>query len=364
MPGGLLADEILTSGKGQIKALFVTGGNPLITMPNSAKLREAFEKLELLVTVDIYRNETGSLAHYTLPATSPFERADLPFFFPLMLGIQDKPYIQATKAVVQPTGEQLDEATIYLELAKASGVSLFDSGLAQRALQLARTIKGKHLPQETLLNIVLLASRQGTFRKLHKEKHGRIRKAQQAGDFLGRRVLTKDNKVQLAPRVLLEQAKKLEADFAQEKQNAHRLKLITKRATMTHNSWTHNIPQMLERDDTNYLYLHPKDAARLGLDENALADVSTDVAMVRVPVRLTSDLMPGVVALPHGWGHQHATGLSVASKTKGVNVNLLAASGVGRLERVSGMAHLTGFVVEVQKAKGPQDTSRWNGLPE
>ena len=90
----LLAAEILTPGDGQVRALFVTGGNPLITMADAGRLREAFGQLELLVTLDIYRNETGSLAHYTLPATDPFQRADLPFIFPLMLGLQSRPYRQ------------------------------------------------------------------------------------------------------------------------------------------------------------------------------------------------------------------------------------------------------------------------------
>jgi len=80
-------------------------------------------------------------------------------------------------------------------------------------------------------------------------------------------------------------------------------------------------------------------------------------------VRLLPDLMPGTVALPHGWGHQGATGLSVASRTRGVNVNLLAADGPARIERVSGMAHLTGFPVEVRPAAGPQDPGSWSGLP-
>ena len=96
-PGGILADEILTEGPRQIRALFVTGGNPLITMANAGRLREAFKKLELLVTVDIYENETGALASYVLPATSPLERPDLPFIFPLMLGLPSKPYLQATR---------------------------------------------------------------------------------------------------------------------------------------------------------------------------------------------------------------------------------------------------------------------------
>ena len=119
--GGLLADEIMTPGERQVRALFVTGGNPLLTMPNSARLRDAMGQLEMLVVIDIFQNETASVADYVLPATSPFQRPDLPFLFPLFLGMQSRPYLQATEPVVEPAGLQRDEASIYYALCKASG---------------------------------------------------------------------------------------------------------------------------------------------------------------------------------------------------------------------------------------------------
>jgi len=109
------------------------------------------------------------------------------------------------------------------------------------------------------------------------------------------------------------------------------------------------------------LYMHPEDAARAGLSEGDLADVSTETGAVRIPVKLLSELMPGSVALPHGWGHQDSK-MSVASKTTGVNVNLLAADGPDKLERVSGMANLTGFLVDVKPAAGALDTGHWSGI--
>ncbi len=365
--GGLLADEILTPGKGQIKALFVTGGNPLITMANAARLREAFGQLELLVCLDIFQGETASLAHYVLPCTSPLQRPDLPFIFPLMLGLQSRPYLQATREVVPPQGEQRDEATIYLDLCRASGVNLFGSAIAQRTLEWAkRRYARKHpdrqpaIPQEAILNLLLRATGQGSFTKLLATPHGRARPDHAAADFLGKRVVTDDGKIQLAPAPLLAAAAKLDADFERERRDAHRLKLITKRHVTTHNSWTHNHEDFVPTD-TNHLYVHPHDAARLGLREGDYADVRSETGMVRVPVKLLADLMPGTVALPHGWGHQHARGLSVAGRTRGVNVNILAADGPERLERVSGMAHLTGFVVDVTPAAGEFDPRSWSG---
>jgi formate dehydrogenase len=331
-----------------------------------------------LVTVDIHRNETGSLAHYTLPATDPFQRPDLPFIFPLMLGLQSRPYLQATEAIVEPDGEQRDEATIYLELAKACGVGLFGSKAAQRGLELAtrrHTAKRRkadpdaqpRVPQEALLAWLLRLTRQPSFTKLLAHPHGLARPDHRDDSFLGERVVTDDGKVHLAPERLVERAGRLEADFTAElgRVEAGTMKLISKRRTKTHNSWTHNHEGMVSGPDgdTNHLYVHPDDAARLGLAEGADADVTSATATVRLPVRLLDDLMPGTVALPHGWGHQHATGLSVASRTRGVNVNLLAGDGPDAVDPASGMAHLTGIPVAVAPAAGPRDTSDWSGLP-
>ncbi len=368
--GGTLADEILTPGRGQIRALFVTGGHPLITMANAGRLREPFGRLDVLVTLDIFLNETGSLGHYVLPCTSPLERPDLPFIFPLTLGLQSRPYLQATRVVVEPDGEQRDEATIYLDLAAACGVPLFGSRVAHGMLSAAKNVyslrrpgKQPAIPQEALLSLVLRASRQGSFRRLLANRHGRLRPAHRDNSFLGRRVVTHDGKVHLAPPPLLDQTAKLDADFARELENAETLKLITKRAVTTHNSWTHNLAEFVDGDrGTNHLYMHPQDAIDRGLADGDVADVSSATATVRVPVKLLSDLMPGTVALPHGWGHQHAKGLSVASRTRGVNVNLLAADGPDHLKRVSGMAHLTGIPVTVQPAGGPRDATDWSGI--
>ncbi len=365
-PGGILADEILTPGDRQVRALFVTGGNPLLTMANAGRLRKAFEKLELLVTLDIFRNETGSVAHYVLPCTSPLERPDLPFVFPLMLGMQEHPYLQATEAILPPPGDVRDEATIYLDLCRESGISLFGSRVAQTVLGALKKVAPRPgsqpaLPQRLLLSAILRATRQGSFRSLLRSPHGRLRAPNRGGDFLGARVVTDDRLVDLAPRRLLDQAAKLEEDFERERSHPDQLKLVTRRAVTTHNSWTHNI-ETFASPGTNVLYIHPEDAARAGLTDGAIADVSTRVAAVRLPVKFLSDLMPGTVALPHGWGHQHATGLTVASRTSGVNVNLLAADGPDGIERVSGMAHLTGFPVEVRQARGPRDERSWSGI--
>ncbi|MFQ5416523.1 MAG: molybdopterin-dependent oxidoreductase [Myxococcota bacterium] len=370
-PGAILADEILTEGPGQLKALFVTGGNPLITMANSERLRQAFEQLELLVVLDIQPTETAALAHYALPCTTPLERADLPFVFPLLMGMQSRPYLQATRPVMRPDGEQRDEASIYLDLASACGAPLFGSKLTQRLLEWGRDRHSrKHpdrqpeVPGEFLMSAILRLTGNGSFEKLLREPHGRALPDHQPGSFLGKRIITDDGKLDLAPAAFIEHAAKLEPDFARERRNRDQLKLITRRHVKTHNSWTHNDPDFVSGTrHTNYLYMHPDDAHARGLVHGDLVDVSSGTATVRLPMQTLPDLLPGTVALPHGWGHQHATGLSVASKTSGVNVNILAADGPDAVERISGMATLTGILVEVTAAEGPADPQSWSGVP-
>lgn len=377
-PGGVLADEILTPGDRQVRALFVTGGNPLLTMPNAGRLRKALRELELLVVLDILPGETASEAHYVLPCTSPLERPDLPFLFPLWLGMQSQPYLQGTRAVVPPPGQARDEASIYLELCRACGVELFGSKVAQRLLEAASRVNGwltarreraagahdrLRVPQELLLSLMLRASGEGGLSALLGHRHGRARVGAVGHDFLGQRVLTSDGKVDLAPAPLLALARTLHLTFERERAEAGSLRLITRRAIGTHNSWTHNHPKLVGKRSTNVVYVHPDDAARLGLCEGGLADVESDVATIRLPVELCRDLMPGTVAVPHGWGHQRATGLSVAARTRGVNVNLLAADGPERLDPVSGMARLTGLPVRVRPAAGPKDETDWSGVP-
>ncbi|HEY1076131.1 MAG TPA: molybdopterin-dependent oxidoreductase [Fontimonas sp.] len=375
-PGGILADEILKPGTEQIKALFVTGGNPLLTMPNAARLRKALGELELLVVTDIYLNETASLAHYVLPATSPLERADLPFVFPLFLGMQSRSYIAATDAIVEPTGEQRDEATIYTQLARACGVSLFAAKPLQWIMQLMlwanapfRRARQPSLPIRLILDLILRSSKIGRFRDLVKQPQGLAwRGGPKPGSYLGKRVVHDDGKVHLAPPMLMEQTARLEAIFNDESASYARgeLRLISKRMHSTHNSWTQNIAELTngEMGQTNYLYMHPDDARAKGLAEKSAADIHSPTNTIRLPVKLLDTLMPGTVAIPHGWGHQHARGLSVAGKLGGANVNLLAADGVDAIEPVSGMAHLTGIRVRVEPAAGPIDTGSWTGIAE
>lgn len=368
-PGGILADEILTPGDDQLRALFVTGGNPLLTMANSERLSEAFKDLDLLVVTDIYLNETASLADYVLPATSPLERADLPFVFPLFLGLQSKPYISATDAVVAPPGEARDEATIYTDLATASGVGIFGSGVAQFSMRAMARLNSlgrarRSLPIKTLLSLLLRITRQGSFKALVKRPEGVALDGPETGNFLAEKLTTENGKLNLATEMMLDEAKNLEEGFVDLTKEGTGFKMITRRHHYTHNSWTQNIEKLTRGAErkTNHAYMHPEDAGELGLEEGDAVDIRSETAAIRLPLKMLPELKRGVVAVPHGWGHQRAKGLSVASKIGGANVNLLAADGPDRLERVSGMAHLTGIEVTITKSNAEISRNSWSGI--
>jgi anaerobic selenocysteine-containing dehydrogenase len=362
-PAGLMADEILTPGDGQVRAMFCLSGNPLLTVPNSnGRLEEALKSLELLVVIDIFRNETANHAHYILPGTSAFQRADLPFVFQSLMGAQPVPYAQYTDALLPPEDEQRDETMILLQLARACGSKLFGSRVAKGFFN-SWMVLGKlpwlgrrlELTPERFLGLMARAFRLGSLNGLRKEPHGRLLRKNQGDDFLGQRVVTEDGLVDLAPDDLVEAVGKLDAVFEEERTQRAKLKLISKREQHSHNSWLHNHPRFVEgKRSTNYLYMNPLDGKNAGVESGAMVEVRSSVGSVRLPVQLTDEMMVGAVALPHGWGHQAADGLSVACKTTGANANLLAAAGPDQLEYFSGMAKLNGIWVEVLPAKRGQ----------
>ena len=132
--------------------------------------------------------------------------------------------------------------------------------------------------------------------------------------------------------------------------------LITKRQVETHNSWTHNLPDFLTRlEQQNFIYMNPEDAARENFAEHAPIDVDSGNATIRLPLKINKDLSRGVVAIPHGWGHQNS-GQRYASESQGVNVNLLARSGVANIDPLSGMSQLTGLRVTLNATPSTTDT--------
>ncbi len=355
LPTPLLADEILTPGEGQVKALLVISGNPLLTATHSEKMARALSQLELLVSVEIVRNETAEFAHYVLPGSHFAERPDIPFTFFSFSGLTPVPWFQYTDALVKPPGEARDELWIISQLARVAGAPLYGSRLLQGLVNLGGQVGrlpwlGPRLTRlpERLLGLCCRIGGMGSLRRLRRHPHGLLREPIGGDSALGKRIHTGDGKLQLAPPAFVELARtRLPGIYDAELAAPAQLKLITKRERFSHNSWAHNDPAYIKgQRQTNYLYMHPQDAAARQLRDGQPVQVSAAVGRVEVPLRLCPDMMPGSVALPHGWGHQRS-GQSVARTTTGANANILAADGPDAIEPISGMAQFNGIPVEV-----------------
>ncbi len=361
LPTPLLADEILTPGEGQIRALFVMSGNPLMMGTNSNKFAKALDSLELMISIEIVRNETANYADYILPGTHFAERPDIPIAFTSMIGLTPVPYYQYTDRLVSPPGECRDEAWILTQLSNICGAPFYGSKALQTVLNTCERIKkipllGKQFTPmpERLLGMISRFGKQGSLNKLRRSPHGVLRGDWKSNNYLGKRVHTPSNKVELAPPDLVElAASRLPAMFKEELEQTNKIKLISKRERFSHNAWTHNDEAFVKgKRNTNYLYIHPQDAKKLDISEGQRVKISNDIGVVEAPAAISDDLMPGTVALPQGWGHQGSDGLSVACKTTGVNSNILAADGPNQIEPISGIAHFNGIVVQVEAITG------------
>lgn len=357
IPAGIMADEILTPGEGRIRALFNLAGNPLLSCAGSSRLAEAFEELELFVCMDIVRNETAEHADYILPGLHGLERADIPFYFFTVMGLMPTRSFTYTDPVVAPPPDARDETLVFRQLCRLAGRPLAGARALQWLSNLAEAaakipgLGGRSTLERLVLGLLTRAAGLGGLRRLRRHPDGLLLPSNEPGDYLGKRVATPSGKVQLAPPDLVERLQGMDAVFEEELAARDKLKLIQKRERFTHNSWTHNVAEFVAGDrDTNYLYIHPDDAANRGLSDGAVARVSANGQHIEVPVRCDADMMPGSVAVPHGWGHQRARGLSVANKTRGANVNIIMPDGPGSLEPASGMAHMNGVFVEVAAA--------------
>jgi anaerobic selenocysteine-containing dehydrogenase len=329
LPGNLLADEILTPGRGRVRSLFVIAGNPLLSMAGEARLREALRRLDLLVCIDLYRNATGEYADYLLPATDQFERADVTY---AGLGLQHRPHAQYTPAVVAPAGERAEEWWILARLCKELGFKgpLDDSSPSPQA-RLARMLERGGISLEELE-----AAPGGI--TLAENQPGRL-----FSEFL-------PEPVDCFPALFAGALSDLTATGAGRAAAASaQLLLITKRDRFMHNSWFHNVEKMKRGEHhTNYLHMHPADARWRGLGDGETVRLRSASGEVRLPVRYDEDLLPGVVAATHGWGHAAAAGMRLAQARPGANVNALLASGPGSFDPLSNMAWMTGIPVEVE----------------
>lgn len=356
-PAALLSHEILSPREDRIRALVVVAGNPLLSVPNEDRLRQALGKLDLLVCLDLYRNETGSFAHFLLPTTDFLEREDLDISH---AGLQVRRYGMYTPAVVEPDGEQKPEWEILEEIAARMGVRLWGRALAsclRAAERLSGGLAGGRGPGDKpqpvprmILKAIVRFFGEADFRRLAASSRGVPLSPHVYGRFGRRRALAgRPASIRLAPEAFVQEAWRMEEAATARRAEASGFRLIGKRERHTHNTWMHNARGLVGAEATNYAYLHPEDAKEIGVSDGDRVRIrGPEGREVIVPCRVSEDLRRKVVALPHGWGHGYEAGWSFARERSGVNVNRLLTDAFWKLEPFAGMACMNGVPVEVE----------------
>jgi anaerobic selenocysteine-containing dehydrogenase len=336
LPGNLLASYI-TGKANPIRALFVSSGNPVLSIGGETHLREAMSSLELLVCVDIYRNATGDYADYLLPAAGALEREDINI---TGIGLQYDPSVQFTEAVVPAAFERRPDWWIYERLAQAMGFASALDGVAEG-----------ELPDMWGRVNAMLRSRGHDMAELRREQIIAFERSD-PDDLYEKHLQQDSQRLDCCPELMTRGFDRMATIFDElENEPADALKMISKRDAYMFNSWYANVAKLKGRDrDRNYLFMHPRDAEHRQIAEGAQVRVRNAHGVISAPVKLTDDLMPGVVAMTHGWGHQHSRGMKVASAAPGVNCNALLPSGPGSFDPLSNQSHMTGIPVEVSLA--------------
>jgi formate dehydrogenase len=341
-----MAKEMTTPGKGQMRAFFVSSGNPVLSVPNGEELEAAMQGLDLVVAIDLYVNDTARHADYVLPATTFLEREDFPAAF---LTFHTTPFVQWTEAVVKPRGEARQEWEIIEQISKRIGVTPASLAPARWLGKL-----GIKLSPARLIDLALRTGPKGdlfglrrgglSIAKLRRHPHGIVLGDRQPVGVLGRKVFHRDKRVHLhAPEIAREVAALQAANGGDP---GFPMRLIGLRELRSHNSWMHNVPKLMAADRTHAARVHPDDAAAGGIADGALCRVVSASGSIELPAKLTDEVSRGTVAIPHGWGHRGEW--LRANAAGGVNVNKLASSEPGDLERLAGMALLNGIAVRLE----------------
>jgi formate dehydrogenase len=348
MPATLMAPEIETPGPGQLRALIVTAGNPVQSVPDGEGLERALGKLDLLVAVDIYANETARQADYVLPATTWLEREDVPVAFQQFFY---RPFIQHTDAVVPARGEAREEWQIFEAIGRELGVTPTSVPAVRRLGRLGLRISPRRMI-DLMLRMGPRGDRFGLRRgglslgRIQRSPHGLVLADAWATGVLRGRVRHGDGWIRLVPDEIAAEIRRLGREAPAD--SSLPLSLIGMRELRSHNSWMHNVPALMRGERRHALRMHPDDAAARSLADGSLARIRSLAGEVEVPVLITDEMTPGVVALPHGWGHRG--GWRVANAAGGVNSNQLMDAAPESLERLAGMSHLNGVAVEVEAA--------------
>jgi anaerobic selenocysteine-containing dehydrogenase len=335
LPVSVLREEIETPGEGQVRAMLTSAGNPVLSTPDGRRLGEALDGLDFMASVDIYLNETTRHADVVLPPTTALEREQYDLVFH-SLAVRNT--ARFTPPVFDKPADAMHDWEIFREIAVRTAARLRTrKPLSKRAVERVSL----SLSPTVLVTALLALGRRTTMRAL---------RANPAGVDLGPlrptmpgRLQTRDKLIHLAPDLVLADLTRLRAGI--EAPADDELVLIGRRHQRDNNSWMHNTERLTRGKARHQLLMHPDDLAARGLVDGAPVLITSRVGKVTTEVRASEDMMPGVVSLPHGYGHQvGGTRMAHAATVAGVSINDLTDP--ERLD-VSGNAAFSGVPVTV-----------------
>jgi anaerobic selenocysteine-containing dehydrogenase len=362
-PMSCLAEEIQTPGDGEIKALITVSSNPALSSPNGERLSVAMDQLDFMVSVDVYLNETSRHADVILPGTSPLEDSHYDVAFSQL---SYRNHARYSRPVFAHAADHPEEWQVMLRLigiiqgkSAAADLNQIDDELLMDDL---RRTGGPYAEQifkvvshrngvERLLDLGLRAGPYGDQFGMKPDGLNLDKvKASEDGVDLGAleprvpEVLrTPSGKIELAPAMLTDDLKRPAADLDRPLPD---LVIVGRRQLHGNNSWMHNLPVLAKGAARCIALVNPADATRLCIEDGGRARIAHNGRSIEAEVEITDEMMPGVVSLPHGWGHdQPGTELEVAAANPGANLNALMDE--NRRDPLSGNAVLSGMEVEM-----------------
>tara|TARA_R110002074_G_scaffold118690_8_gene251502 strand:- start:6931 stop:9108 length:2178 start_codon:yes stop_codon:yes gene_type:complete len=349
LPVSALAEDILTEGEGQIKAMVMMAGNPVLSTPNGQQLDKAFQNLDFMVSIDFYINESNRHADIILPPVSILERSHYDLIFHLLAVRNTAKY---NPPLFKAGANTKQDWEILLELShRLRGKTDLKSQILHKAKML--------LGPEAQLDFMLRSGPYGGGLNLLKGMSLSKLKANPHGIDLGElkpalpnALKTKDKQIQLNRAFFMADLPRVNQHFFKDepKNSARPFSLIGRRHVRSNNSWMHNSQRLVKGKNRCTVLIHPYDASALKIDNAQTVKIESRVGQVELPAEITEKIMQGVVSIPHGFGHnKQGTAWKIAEAHAGVSVNDL--SDEMQIDELSGNAVLNGIPVSIQIVK-------------
>ncbi len=338
LPVAALAEEIELPGDRQIRALITSAGNPVLSAPNGPRIERALRRLELMVSIDFYVNETTCHADYILPPTSVLEREHYDLAFAVLMV---RNHAKFSRPVFERPDGALHDWEICVELSR----EIFGSGWKRPLGSLLSALAKAGGPRA----VVAAGLATGPYRlrlgAVESSRHGLDLGALESR--LPEALVRRDGGrfIDLAPEIYLADLDRLDADLDSRRLPTG-LVLVGRRQLRSNNSWMHNCRRLVKGKPRCTLLIHPDDAADRGLTSGAMARLTSRVGSIEAPVEISDEMMKGVVSLPHGWGHhREGSSMQIAKEHAGVSVNDITDETA--VDPISGNAAFNGISVEV-----------------